>query len=130
MHIRTKYLLMGLGLIPLMLIWLVPTLKMIVGWGVGTYPIIVIAFIAGMQFQLSTASWMRTLVMLYPVLISFGMTIYGGAFEFYTLGLVMGLAIDILLMFYRKVSPYYVIWRTGLVLLFVFLLYMIGGSGV
>jgi hypothetical protein len=120
---------MGLGLIPLVIIWLVPMLKVIVGWGIGTYPLIVIAFVAGMQFQISSANWLRMVCILYPALVSLGLTLYGGAFEFYSMGLVLGLIVDLVLLMQRKVSPQYIFGRTGLVLLFVLLLYMIGGSG-
>ena len=129
MQLSRRFVLMGLGLIPLAIIWLVPMLKMIVGWGIGTYPLIVVAFVAGMQFQISSVNWLRTVCILYPVLVSLGLTIYGGAFEFYSMGLVLGLLVDLVLLMQRKVSPQYVIGRTGLVLLFVLLLYMIGGSG-
>lgn len=129
MRISMRFVLMGLGLVPLLIIWLVPMLKMIVGWGIGTYPLIVIAFIAGMQFQMSSSNWLRVVCSLYPVLVSLGLTLYGGAFEFFSLGLVFGLLVDLVLLKQSKTSPQYVIVRTGLVLLFVLLLYMIGGSG-
>ena len=129
MRLNRRFVLMGLGLVPLVVIWLVPMVKMIVGWGIGTYPLIVVAFIAGMQFQISSVDWLRTICILYPALVSLGLTIYGGAFEFYSMGLVLGLLVDLVLLMQRKVSPQYVIGRTGLVLLFVLLLYMIGGSG-
>ena len=86
MRISMRFVLMGLGLVPLLIIWLAPMLKMIVGWGIGTYPLIVIAFIAGMQFQMSSVNWLRVVCSLYPVLVSLGLTLYGGAFEFYSMG--------------------------------------------
>lgn len=122
--------LMGAGLMPLILVCLVSVPKVWVGWLVGTYPLIVIAFIAGMQFQVGSGYIQQFICMLYPVIISMGLLVYGGAFEFFALGLVLGLVVDLMNLFHKKVRAEYVIWRSVLVLLFVLLLYMIERLGV
>ncbi|MEC7030227.1 MAG: hypothetical protein VXW87_00970 [Pseudomonadota bacterium] len=122
--------LMGVGLIPLILVCLMSVPKVWVGWLVGTYPLIVIAFIAGMQFQVGASYMQQFVCMLYPGIISMGLLIYGGAFEFFTLGLVFGLVVDLIHLLQKQVRPEYVIWRSVLVLLFVLLLYMIERLGV
>ncbi len=127
-QLRTRFLLAGLGVVPLLIIWLFPVLKMIVGWGIGTYPLIVIAFIAGTQYQIASAAWLQTVCLLYPVGVSIGMMLYGGAFEFYSLGLIMGLIVDLLLLYKHKVDVKHVMWRITLVLPIIILLYIIGGS--
>ncbi|MCP8352165.1 hypothetical protein [Candidatus Synchoanobacter obligatus] len=120
---------MGGGLLPFVLVLAVPVPVHVYGWVIGVYPLIVLAFIAGMQFQLSQSEWLRILAMGYPVVTSLLVLVYGQAFLCFFWGYVYGLLHDGLLYRERSVHSDYCVVRSVLTALLLLFLFYLGEAG-
>ena len=117
---------MATGLLPLLGTVFISLPPYLYGWVLGTYPLLVIAFIAGMQFNATKRLLLKMIVMLYPVLVSLLLLQYGNAILCYSIGLVMSLVVDGLLWVEGVCSRHYLAIRGLLVALFILLLSYIG----
>ena len=123
--VKSDYL-MATGLLPLLGAVFISLPPYLYGWVLGTYPLLVIAFIAGMQFNATKRLSVKTIAMLYPVLVSLVLLQYGDAVLYYSIGLVMSLVVDSLLWVEGICSKHYLVIRGLLVALFILLLSYIG----
>ena len=114
---------MSLGLLPLLLGVLVKVDPYILGWLIGTYPLIVIAFISGMQFQADRSYLIQGISVFLPVICSLLVLFYAHAYMIYMLALMLCLCVDIALYHKKTFSVDYLRLRLVLTLLFMVLLW-------
>ena len=126
-NLRVHHFMMATGILPLLYMYFFSTPKYIIGWGIGTYPLIVVGFIAGMQYQRTNNIVIQWVSMLYPVIFSLSILRYGDAYLYFAYALVFGLVIDTILLFARRVDFTYLLVRTFLVTLFSVLLFSLSG---
>ena len=125
--LKAHHAMMATGLLPLLYMYFFSTPKYIIGWGIGTYPLIVIGFIAGMQYQRTSNIIIQLVSMLYPVVFSLMILRQGDAHIYYAYALFFGLMVDFILMFARRVDFTYILVRTFLVTVFSVLLFSLSG---
>jgi hypothetical protein len=123
LRLNKQLLMMSFGLLPLAYMLVFSTPKYIVGWGVGTYPLIVVAFVAGMQFQRTSNTWVQILSLVYPLLISYAVLVYGDAPRIYAIGMLVGLGIDGILLLMKKISVGFCVVRIGLTVGFIAMIF-------
>lgn len=128
LKLNSQHALMATGLLPLLYMYFFSVPKYILGWGIGTYPLIVISFIAGMQYQRTTNIFVKVIAMVYPVVFSLLILQYGNAHFYYAYALLFGLALDTLLFVSRHVNSLYLVVRTFLVTAFSVLMFSLNGT--
>lgn len=127
LNLRAHHFLMATGLLPLLYMTVFQVPKYILGFGIGTYPLIVISFIAGMQYQRTSNTALQIIAMLYPVIFSFLVLVYGDACFYYVYALVFGLLVDYLMFFAKRLDTTYLVVRSFLVLVFSSMLFALSG---
>lgn len=114
---------MALGLLPLILGLIIKVDAYVLGWLIGTYPLIVVAFISGMQFQLDKNYLTQGVAVFLPVLCSLAILFYANAYIVYIVALILGLCVDARLFYCKRLSIDYMKLRLVLSLLFMVLLW-------